>query len=57
MRLKMNLFDEQAEKKRRTTNAIAALFLLLWAVVIFGNLFVCADKTAEIQKELVCRTR
>ena len=53
----MNLFDEQAEKKRRTTNAIAALFLLLWAVVIFGNLFVCADKTAEIQKELVCRTR
>jgi hypothetical protein len=46
---KQNLFTDQAAKKRRTTTAIAALFLLLWAVVIFGNLFECADKTAEIQ--------
>jgi hypothetical protein len=52
-----NLFTDQAAKKRRTTTAITALFLLLWAVVIFGNLFVCADKTAEIQAARVCRTR
>jgi hypothetical protein len=46
--MKNNMFNDQAAKKRRTTTAIAALFLLLWAVVIFGNLFVCADKTAII---------
>lgn len=44
-----NLYKDQAAKKRRTETAIAALFLLLLAVVLFGNLFVCADKTAEIQ--------
>lgn len=49
----MNLFIDQAAKKRRTTEAIAALFLLLWAVVVFGNLFVCADKTAKIQGSMV----
>jgi beta-lactamase regulating signal transducer with metallopeptidase domain len=48
-----NLFNDQAAKKRRTTDAIAAIFLLLWAVVIFGNLFVCADKTAEIQERKI----
>jgi len=55
--MSINLFKDQAAKKHRTTNAIAALFLLLWAVVIFGNLFVCADKTAEIQGRKICRTR
>lgn len=52
-----NLFNDQAAKKRRTTNAIAALFLLLWAVVVFGSLFECADKTADIQGGKICRTR
>jgi beta-lactamase regulating signal transducer with metallopeptidase domain len=55
--MKNNLFTDQAAKKRRTTNAIAAIFLLLWMVVIFGNLFVCADKTAEIQGRKICLTR
>jgi hypothetical protein len=52
--MKTNMFNDQAAKKRRTTEAIAALFLLLWAVVIFGNLFVCADKTAEIHEARTC---
>jgi hypothetical protein len=52
--MKNNMFNDQAAKKRRTTTAIAALFLLLWAVVIFGNLFECADKTAEIQGAQIC---
>ena len=51
--MKNNMFNDQAAKKRRTTTAIAALFLLLWAVVIVGNLFVCADKTAEIQERKI----
>jgi hypothetical protein len=48
--MKTNMFTDKAAKKRCTTTTIAALFLLLCAVVIFGNLFVCADKTAEIQR-------
>ena len=44
-----NLFKDQASKELRTTEVIAAIFLILWAVVIFGTLFECADKTAEIQ--------
>lgn len=49
-----NMFTNQAAKKCRTTEAIAALFLLLWAVVVLGNLFECADKTAEIQGAREC---
>jgi hypothetical protein len=50
--MSQNLFNDQAAKKRRTTEAIAAIFLLLWAVVIFGNLFECADNTADIHHNL-----
>jgi beta-lactamase regulating signal transducer with metallopeptidase domain len=50
--MKNNMFNDQAAKKRRTTEAIAALFLLVWAVGIFGNLFVCADNTADIHHNL-----
>jgi hypothetical protein len=52
--MKNNMFNDQAAKKRRTTEAIAALFLLVWAVGIFGNLFECTDKTAEIQGAQIC---
>jgi len=55
--MKHNLFNDQAAKKSRTTEAIAAILLLLWAVVIFGSLFECADKTAEIQAARVWRTK
>jgi hypothetical protein len=52
-----NLFTDQSAKKRRTTEYIAAIFMLLWAVVILGNLFECADKKAEIQWRKIWKQR